>query len=517
MEEVAERVVIGMDPHKRSVTIEVMTADDPPRPSLEPHSRQLLDTEGCHVGSVHRRRPSADAVSVGPGRIEHMFDTQTRVTAPAGSAAAVLADAVSERQVADAAEARLLERAATWADLHPPESLHDAAAFPALPGSEHEERIAGLGCPLVAEFCIPELAAALGMSTTAGKRLVGHALELRHRLPRLWARVQAGQVQAWRARRVAEATIHADLTPAGAGFVDRMVTPFASTLTTAALDRVIAEALQRFTTPTDPNTDPDATGPERDSRFVSIDDPISPYGGNALLRGELDPADARDLETAVAARAHQLADDGCTAPLPVRRSMALADLARQQNAFDLTHPHTQDAPVRPKPARQVVLHVHLSAAVTGDGAVTFDRLATLEAGQQQVLLDQVKTWCATSHTTVTLRPVLDLAAQVRCRGYTPSELLRELVIERDRSCVFPWCPRPARSCQLDHITPYDPDNPEAGTHPGNLACLCTFHHRLKTHGGWRYTTTAPGEYAWTSPHGHHYARDHTGTRHLPRH
>ena len=28
MQEQAERVVIGMDPHKRSVTIEVMTADE---------------------------------------------------------------------------------------------------------------------------------------------------------------------------------------------------------------------------------------------------------------------------------------------------------------------------------------------------------------------------------------------------------------------------------------------------------------------------------------------------------
>ena len=462
-----------------------------------------------------------------------MFDTLIRTTAPAGSAAAVLADAVSDRAVADAAEARLLERAATWADLHPPESLHDAATFgPAVPGSEHEERIAGIGCPLVAEFCIPELAAALGMSTTAGKRLVGHALELRHRLPRLWARVQAGEVQAWRARRVAEATIHADLTPTGAGFVDRMVTPFASSITTAQLDRVIAEALQRFTTPDpadDPDADPDGLGP--DTRFVSIEDPISPYGGNALLRGELDPADARDLEAAVAARAQRLADDGCTAPLPVRRAMALADLARQQTTLDLTGSTNTDtddtpdgdfdpAPARRRPARRVVLHVHLAAAVTGDGAVTLDRLATLEHGQQQVLLDQVKAWCTTSHTAVTLRPVLDLAAQVRSRGYTPTAFLRELVIERDRTCVFPWCSRPARACQLDHITPYDPHDPDpdgAGTHTGNLACLCTFHHRLKTHGGWRYTTTAPGEYTWTSPHGHTYHRDHTGTRPLERH
>ena len=197
-------------------------------------------------------------MSVGPSRIEHMFDTVTASpTTPAGSAAAVLATAVTHRAAADAAEAQLLVTAGEWADLHPPESIHDAATFPAPRGGEQEERIAGPGCPLVAEFCIPELAAALGMSTLAGKRLVGHALELRHRLPQLWAAVQTGRVQAWRARRVAEATIHADLTVAGAGFVDRMVTPYAATLTTAQLDRVIAEALRRFTTP-DPDG-PDVT------------------------------------------------------------------------------------------------------------------------------------------------------------------------------------------------------------------------------------------------------------------
>ncbi len=446
-----------------------------------------------------------------------MFDTLASATAPAHSAATVLATAVSERTAADAAEARLLVAACDWADLHPPESIHDAASFPAPPGSEHEERIAGLGCPSVAEFCIAELAAALGMSTLAGKRLIGHALELRYRLPRLWARVHAGEVQAWRARRIAEATIHADLTPTGAGFVDRMVTPFASSLTSAALDRVIAEALQRFSTPTDPEDEQ-----QRDSRFLTIDDPITPYGGNALLRGELDPADARDVEAAVTARAQHLAEDGCTAPLDVRRSMALADLARQQNALDLTAAEADggvdagESATRRRPARQVVLQVHLSAAVTGDGAVTFDRLATLEQGQQQVLLEQVRAWCAAGRTAVTLRPVLDLAAQVRARGYTPTELLREVVVQRDRTCVFPWCSRPARGCQLDHIRPYDPDHPEAQTDTGNLACLCTSHHRLKTHGGWRYVMTAPGEYSWTSPLGLRYLRGPTGTRHLPR-
>ena len=123
------------------------------------------------------------------------------------TASDLLALARDRKAAEDQAAAELLEIAARWADLHPPESIHAAAAF-TVPGCEHEEPIAGHGCPLVAEFCIAELGTVLTISTTAAKKLIGHALELRHRLPRLWAQVHAGRVPAWRARIVAEATIH---------------------------------------------------------------------------------------------------------------------------------------------------------------------------------------------------------------------------------------------------------------------------------------------------------------------
>ena len=130
------------------------------------------------------------------------------------SARGLLSALRTARRTEDAAAARQLDLAARWADLHPPESIHSAASFTAR-GCEHEEPIAGVGCPAVAEFCVAELGAVLGVSTTAAKRLMGHALELRHRLPRLWGQVQSGRVPAWRARLVAEATIHATptLTP----------------------------------------------------------------------------------------------------------------------------------------------------------------------------------------------------------------------------------------------------------------------------------------------------------------
>ena len=113
--------------------------------------------------------------------------------ADALTASDLLASIRAERQAEDAAAARQLDLAARWADLHPSESIHSAAAF-TVPGSDHEEPLAGEGCPLVAEFCIAELGTVLGISSTSAKKLIGHALELRHRLPRLWNQVQSGHV-----------------------------------------------------------------------------------------------------------------------------------------------------------------------------------------------------------------------------------------------------------------------------------------------------------------------------------
>ncbi len=74
--------------------------------------------------------------------------------------------------------------AVEWAVMHPVESIIHAAM---VDGTEDELAIAGDGAPLVAEFCVAELALALGMSTGAGKRYLGDAVETRYRLPRLWS------------------------------------------------------------------------------------------------------------------------------------------------------------------------------------------------------------------------------------------------------------------------------------------------------------------------------------------
>jgi hypothetical protein len=89
--------------------------------------------------------------------------------------------------------------------------------------------------------------------------------------------------------------------------------------------------------------------------------------------------------------------------------------------------------------------------------------------------------------------------------------MREQVTLRDQHCVFPGCTRDARSCDLDHIQPYQPDGPPGQTHPGNLAALCRRHHRAKTLGLWRYTRTPEGAYQWHGPHGTRFLVTFAGT------
>src|SRR3954469_12256419 len=111
-------------------------------------------------------------------------------------------------------------------------------------GTEEELRIAGPGAPPVAEFCVAEFALAVGMSTAAGQRYLGDAVETRYRLPRLWGRVVAGQVPVWKARRIPQAAL--TLPPEGATYVDVHLAPVAERCTFAALDRAVEEARARF-------------------------------------------------------------------------------------------------------------------------------------------------------------------------------------------------------------------------------------------------------------------------------
>ena len=99
-------------------------------------------------------------------------------------------DKIDGRQ-ADQAQADLLQAAVQWAITHPAESIEEAETIGLRSFGDTAIPVAGPGAPLVAEFSLAEFAATIALPTEAGKD-VGHALELRYRLPRLAKRVVRG-------------------------------------------------------------------------------------------------------------------------------------------------------------------------------------------------------------------------------------------------------------------------------------------------------------------------------------
>ncbi|WP_114561140.1 HNH endonuclease signature motif containing protein [Desertihabitans aurantiacus] len=429
-------------------------------------------------------------------------------------AGTVLAQVRELRQVELAASAALLQQAARWADLHPAPEPSLAATYTER-GKDSGMCLGGEGVPGVALDCVAELGAALGMSTTAGERLIGHALELRHRLPRLWSLVHEGRVAAWQARQVAERTLA--LSRDAAAFVDAQVAGVAGRIGHAQLERLVGAAVLRHMPEEAERRRLDAA----DRRCFQVEhDATGERHGLSDVFGRLDLPDALALDAAVAEGAHALGRLGSTDSLDVRRARAVGDLARRQPALDLLTTEAvqpgRGAPVG-RAAERVVLYVHLSAAALGrhdDGSGRVENTGAV------VTAGQIRDWCGRPDARVTVKPVIDLTTDEGVEGYRIPAWMRETVALRDRTCVFPWCSRPAHtyqagrrrdpeddeqgwSCDTDHIVAYDAGGP---TSTDNLAPLCRTHHRLKTFAGWRYRVTANRTYGWTSPHGWRYAR-----------
>ncbi|MBF4763940.1 hypothetical protein ISU07_12455, partial [Nocardioides islandensis] len=108
-------------------------------------------------------------------------------------------DALSDSDAEERrATARKLALAYQWAVLHPATDRSNVLESP--------EALGGDGTPEVAAFTAEPLAVRLRITPGAAAALIGDALDLVHRHPRLWRRVQALRVPAWQARRVAQQT-----------------------------------------------------------------------------------------------------------------------------------------------------------------------------------------------------------------------------------------------------------------------------------------------------------------------
>ena len=300
----------------------------------------------------------------------------------------MLALARDRRAAADAAEADLLRAACAWADLHPAESIGDAVRFGDTPVP-----VAGPGAPLVAEFCVAEFAAAVGLPTETGKAYLGEALELRHRLPqhlgpgRGPGTCRRGGPGGSPARRSHSA-------PRRRGSWTTQVAGFAHRIRPSGVDRLVEEAIVRFM--------PDQARRRReaaaDGRHAHVHTHQVSFEGTVWVEAEVDLADALDLDTALSVGAARLADLGSTASLDVRRSEALGQMARHQLSLDLDTSHRDHAPRRRRRrGRSCCTSTSPSDAITAPGrpSCTWPGWRT---PARFVDADQVRAWCGVPGT-----------------------------------------------------------------------------------------------------------------------
>jgi hypothetical protein len=481
-------------------------------------------------------------------------------------AAQTLAAAEANEHALITAETRRLHIAAHWADLHSGEAVVESR----LPGTEHPARLGGDGTPTVGDFAAAELGCVLRISDGSACRLIGDALDLRHRLRSIWAAAEAGRVPAYQARRIAAATRH--LTAEQAASVDVQLAPSLGAVSWGRLQTLLEAAIYQA----DPVGAEQQAAAAAQERFVRLGR-ASEHGLKVII-ARATAGDSIWFTATLDRIADILARHGDTDPVAVRRSKAIGILAQPAEALQLLYRHQDDdwegaaepsdpdqepaqaedeinleeaeqdaeatvvpdqtamvagqrpisnsagesahqslqltsPPFDPDRARpRAVVYVHLSqeALTTGTGVARVEDVGPVLLGRLRTLLrDQC---------TISLKPVIDLPA-----GHTPVDCyeiparLREQLQLRYPADVFPYAAAVSRRMDIDHTIPYlspDKGGPPGQTRIGNLGPHVRRNHRRKTHAGWQVRQPEPGTWLWHSPHRRIYLVNATGTHPL---
>ena len=345
--------------------------------------------------------------------------------------------------------------------------------------------VGGPGTPKVLESAVAELAIAHEIHPHAATRLVADALDLRHRLPQVWQRVQSLEAEVWVARKVA--TLTRVLALDAVGLVDTAVADAIGSESPArVLDLTRAKIIEA-----DPAAHTAAVEAEKRRRYAALG--RTDAHGLRLLIARVTAGDAAWIDAMLERVADLLTTQQTDTappghPTPTRdelRSEALGWLARPAELLQLLLQHTESTnhepestehedaehedagqsramafpadllhtlraidPAKLRPA--VVLYVHLhEAALTGHttGVARVEGIGPFALAQLRDLL---------GHTHVRVKPVIDLTDQVSVNAYEHPEALKERIHLTRVGDYFPYATSTTREVDLDHPTPYQP-------------------------------------------------------------
>ncbi|QNK79574.1 DUF222 domain-containing protein [Nakamurella sp. PAMC28650] len=108
-------------------------------------------------------------------------------------------------------------------------------------------------------------------------------------------------------------------------------------------------------------------------------------------------------------------------------------------------------------------------------------------------------------TAVGVDPVTGTATAVGALTYRPGQQLCDQVVVLSGTCRMAGCAMPAWKCDIDHLDPFDHQDPTRGgkTLLCNSISLCTWHHLLKHHTDWTPQLQPDLSIRWTTNTGHH--------------
>lgn len=442
------------------------------------------------------------------------------------TAAQLLARAEANVRERRQAEVDQLLLVLAWCDRNSNDPQSGPSTVPVTRGGDRLIRLGGEGTPAVAELAMSELAIAFQAGDLGTQNLAAAALDLRHRLPSLWALVLDLRMPVWLARKVA--VMARELDRDAVRLVDAAVAAAVQESPGRILRIAEAKAIEADLAAHQARVAEDArkTGCWLSKpRPGEIIDPVG--GGEAATRrfaAKLPAGAAVELDAVIddladALEAHQdRSGDEPPATRAQLRAEALALLANPHAAAQfldgLNAPAPADdappaaPPEKPARRRKAVIHVHVSAlAIAGlvPGVARVEGLGPFLLEQLAELLRR---------HDVTLQPVLDLAGITNVNAYEHPTGVRERAIQRMCGDVFPHSTNLAGvggRFDLDHADPYVP--PARGGPPGqtgdhNAAPLTRRHHRIKTHGhlpdgggGYQVRQLGLTAYRWITPHG----------------
>ena len=237
---------------------------------------------------------------------------------------------------------RKLVVAAAWADAHSEVDHLEGGVL-----VERLVKIGPVGTPPVAEFAPEGLIGPYGTSTASARSWMSDALTVRHRLPRLWERVQAGEIHAWQARKIANLTAH--LSIAIVGMVDEQTAGWVTQLPWQTflknLDATMLEV--------------DETSYREREKIIAAKREVRATQSEDGLRTLIARGEAGDVAMLLALHqrvAECLADEGDEDPLQVRMSKAMGWIAHPARVLDLLARHATDPDPHREPWEQTTAY-----------------------------------------------------------------------------------------------------------------------------------------------------------------